>query len=70
MINDLKRCCFSVIIFNECYFHQLEMISVIKLNGGIALFGMHGVNVLALMPFCLSSVGNCSNFALILLNLS
>ncbi len=36
---------FSAVFFDKRYFHQLEMISVIKLNGGVALFGMHGVNV-------------------------
>jgi hypothetical protein len=45
------------------------MISVIKLNGGVALFGMRDVNVLCLCHIVLSSVGDCSSFAVILLNL-
>ncbi len=56
---------FLLVSFNKRYSHQVEMISVIKLNGGVALFGMHGVNVLAVMPFCLSLVENCNDFDLI-----
>jgi hypothetical protein len=46
------------------------MISVIKLNGGVALFGLQCVNVLCFMAICLSLGKNCNDFALIFLNLS
>ncbi len=37
---------FSVI----CYFHQIVMISVIKLRGVVGLVDLHGVNVIAFIP--------------------
>ena len=44
---DLKWGCFCLEIFlNDCYFHQVEMISVIKVSLGVALFGLQDVNVL------------------------
>ena len=37
---------FSVI----CYFHQIVMISVIKLRRVVGLVDLHGVNVIAFIP--------------------
>ena len=46
MMYDLKWYCFSEILFDNCYFHQVEMISVIEFCLGVALFGLQDVNVL------------------------
>ena len=40
-----------LVFFNKRYSHQLEMISVMKLRWGVALFGLQDVNVLRLCQF-------------------
>ncbi len=38
------------LLFVICYFHQIVMISVIKLRRVVGLVDLHGVNVIAFIP--------------------
>ena len=44
----------EALLFSEfpviCYFHQIVMISVIKLRRVVGLVDLHGVNVIAFIP--------------------
>jgi hypothetical protein len=47
---------FSLLFSVICHFHQIVMISVIKLCRVVGLADLHGVNVLAFIPCFLSLV--------------
>ncbi len=69
----LKWCCFFVCVFfsaaffDKRYSLHLEMISVIKLNGGDALLACRMLTYCVRTIFFKFLVESCNNFAMILL---